>query len=671
MKLSLKGWPVLAVVTILSAAIAFGSVHYVSFLTLGERTVADIRTATLLPPEPQDPDVVIVAITEDTLTRFPYRSPVDRAFLASLLRQLESRKPRAIAMDVLLDQATEPDKDDQLKDAIAGLTVPLAVSYTDNPDIVDEDQLAYLNAFLPPRVRVRAELNTDPVDGVVRWIYPGKLNSDGSYSLGFARGVAARVGAETPAQSVEMAWHGSPDRKTSAFRMFPAHLVPILPAAWFTGKIVLIGEVVSLTDRHRTPFASVYSGPEGELPGIEIHAHAVSQMLSGRLSRKLSWPSEAAFALALAALGMGFGRLNLSLLRQLSLAGTTLAMLWAASFALFHYVGLMVPLVEPSLAFALAIWGTDAFTGRESRRQKEFINSAFSRYLNPQLVSQLSNDPSRLTLGGESRDMTLLFCDVRGFTTISELFDAQGLTRLMNRFLTPMTDVILQNKGTIDKYMGDCIMAFWNAPLDDPDHAANACRSALVMMERLAPLNAELEADAKIENRRHVPIKIGIGLNSGTAVVGNMGSTQRFDYSVLGDNVNLASRLEGQSKGYGVSVVIGENTRTRAPDFACLELDLIQVKGKTEAVRIFALLGDATMAASAPFQALAAEHAVMLAAYRGQNWAAAESAIARCLTLGAEFSFQRFYEIYQERINSFRIAPPPMPWDGVYVALSK
>jgi adenylate cyclase len=214
-------------------------------------------------------------------------------------------------------------------------------------------------------------------------------------------------------------------------------------------------------------------------------------------------------------------------------------------------------------------------------------------------------------------------------------------------------------------------MAFWNAPLDDPDHAANACRSALVMMERLGPLNDELEAEAKTEQRLHVPIKIGIGLNSGPAVVGNMGSTQRFDYSVLGDTVNLASRLEGQSKTYGVIAVIGETTRTNAPAFACLELDLIKVKGKTEAVRIFTLLGDETVLASDTFQALAADHKAMLTAYRNQDWASAQALIAQCRRVDPGFHLDYFYDLYEERISSYVAAPPPADWDGVYVALTK
>src|SRR4029079_7668319 len=219
-----------------------------------------------------------------------------------------------------------------------------------------------------------------------------------------------------------------------------------------------------------------------------------------------------------------------------------------------------------------------------------------------------------------------MFSDIRGFTTISESFKAnpQGLSRLINRgFLSPMTRLIMARRGTIDKYMGDCIMAFWNAPLDDPGHADDACGSALAMLDALDRINAELATEAAAEQRVFHPIHIGVGLNTGECVVGNMGSDERFAYTAMGDAVNLASRLEGQSKTYGLSIVVGEATRAAAPSWAALELDLITVKGKEEAVRIFTLLGDAEYARTAGFRALAASHKAMLAGYRAQEWAAA------------------------------------------------
>ena len=307
---------------------------------------------------------------------------------------------------------------------------------------------------------------------------------------------------------------------------------------------------------------------------------------------------------------------------------------------------------------------------REEKQRRQ-VRSAFGYYLSPAMVEQLAEDPSRLKLGGEKRNMSMLFCDVRGFTTISEMFDAEGLTKLINKLLTPLTGVILERKGTVDKYMGDCIMAFWNAPLDDAEHARHACLSALEMNATMGPLNDRLAAEAEAEGRKMIALKVGIGLNSGDVVVGNMGSDQRFDYSILGDEVNLASRLEGQCKTYHVDIVLGQNTQAQVPMLATLELDLIKVKGKTEAVRIFTLLGNEAVAASPEFKDLKTAHDALLAAYRAQDWATARARLADCRSRMDGYNMAGYYDMMDERIAEFEEHSPGADWDGVYVAKTK
>jgi adenylate cyclase len=242
----------------------------------------------------------------------------------------------------------------------------------------------------------------------------------------------------------------------------------------------------------------------------------------------------------------------------------------------------------------------------------------------------------------------------------------------MNRFLTPLTNAILAHKGTIDKYMGDAIMAFWNAPLFDDQHQQNACNAALDMLRRLSALNTERAAEAIAAGKDCEPLDVGIGLNSGDCVVGNMGSDLRFDYSVLGDSVNLASRLEGQSKTYGVKIILGNTTAAAIKDaFATLELDLLMVKGKSEPESVWALLGDISVRRSQDFQALAAAHENMLSRYRSRDFVGAEQSIADCRQLAAVFSLHALYNLYQERISAFKQTPPPQDWTGVYKALSK
>ena len=253
-------------------------------------------------------------------------------------------------------------------------------------------------------------------------------------------------------------------------------------------------------------------------------------------------------------------------------------------------------LFDPTFAgvstFIIYFGNTFANYLRDANEKKQ-IRGAFSQYLSPALVEQLADDPDKLVLGGETKKMTFLFCDVRGFTTISESFksDPQGLTKLINRFLTPLTNEIINVNGTIDKYMGDCIMAFWNAPIDVEGHEKMACDATLRMHKAMKELNDIREEEAKAENKKFLELKIGIGLNTGGCVVGNMGSDQRFDYSVLGDAVNLASRLEGQSKSYGVKTVIGPETNESVKDtYATLQLDMIAVKGKKKLLQFLLFL---------------------------------------------------------------------------------
>jgi len=333
-------------------------------------------------------------------------------------------------------------------------------------------------------------------------------------------------------------------------------------------------------------------------------------------------------------------------------------------------------LFDPTFAgvstFIIYFGNTFANYLRDANEKKQ-IRGAFSQYLSPALVEQLADDPDKLVLGGETKKMTFLFCDVRGFTTISESFksDPQGLTKLINRFLTPLTNEIINVNGTIDKYMGDCIMAFWNAPIDVEGHEKMACDATLQMHKAMKELNDIREEEAKAENKKFLELKIGIGLNTGGCVVGNMGSDQRFDYSVLGDAVNLASRLEGQSKSYGVKTVIGPETNESVKDtYATLQLDMIAVKGKKEAVTIFTLLGDSIFKQSSEFKNLESKHKKILENYFNQKWEECLKEIKTAKTLCNNL-MSEYYDIMTLRINEFKENPLPNDWDGVYIATSK
>lgn len=434
-------------------------------------------------------------------------------------------------------------------------------------------------------------------------------------------------------------------------------------------KLVFIGtSATGLLDIKTTPL-------DPAMPGVEVHAQLIETVLS---KSYLTRPNYALGAEVSLMVVLGLFLVSLlpyaGAIGSLAVGGILAGAVTGGSWYLYTKYGLLVDVVYP-LGASFVMFVTLVFYNYyQEERQRQRIRGAFQQYLSPDLVEKLAKDSESLVLGGEAREMTFMFSDVRGFTTISESFktNPQGLTVLMNRFLTPLTNAIMERKGTIDKYMGDCIMAFWNAPLDDPEHCRAACLSGLEMLQRLDKVNDEREAEAKEAGEVFLPLNVGIGINTGLCVVGNMGSEQRFDYSVLGDSVNLASRLEGQSKSYGVKTVLGESTATAVRDeFAVIELDLIQVKGKTEPERIYALVGATDVAAEEDFKALREANDTMLEKYRAQEWSGARYALETCRKIAAQYKVDEFYDIYELRINDLEATPPGADWDGVFIATSK
>jgi adenylate cyclase len=431
------------------------------------------------------------------------------------------------------------------------------------------------------------------------------------------------------------------------------------------GRILLIGtSAAGLLDLRATPL-------EASVPGVELHAQAVEQILQGNFLMRpdFATPAELLYILILglliAVLIYRAGAMGSALLGTVAVGGV-IAISWYA----FKNFGWLVDPVYPTIALSAIYLTGSSFMFFRTERERNRVRNAFSHYMAPALVKRLAEDPSQLKLGGETRDMTLLFADVRGFTTISEGLTAEELIRFLNTLFTPLSNVILEEQGTIDKFMGDALMAFWNAPLDDEGHPSNACTAALRIMDEMKILNEQWRREAEAKDVPFREVKIGIGVNTGVCSVGNLGSETRFDYSVIGDNVNVASRLEGQSKTYGVVTVVGEETTTRAPGFAFLELDLVKVKGKTTAVRIFTLLGDHTLSQSQPFIALSAKHDEFLTRYRAKDWDAAEALSHGCEKM-SDGRLDGLYALYRERIASFRDTPPPADWDGGNEALSK
>src|SRR6266436_5399116 len=442
-----------------------------------------------------------------------------------------------------------------------------------------------------------------------------------------------------------------------------------MPRDNIEGKLVLIGtSAAGLLDIKTTPV-------EAAMPGVEVHAQILESVLANSL---LTYPNYAIGAELLVAALVGLAIIILApMLRASTVVGlgaVVIAALIGVSWYLFSQYNLLIDFTYPLMS-SLFVYLTLIFINYfKEQKQRQQIRAAFGFYLSPALVEQLARSPEKLVLGGEERRMTILFSDVRGFTRISEHYkhDPQGLTRLMNRFLTPLTNAIIERKGTIDKYIGDAIMAFWNAPLDDPQQEVNACEAALEMLARADKLNRQFKHEADQNGGTYRPLHVGIGLNTGPCVVGNIGSDFRFNYSVLGDTVNVASRLEGRTKDYRIPIVIGAGTEQRAKEkFATLEIDRIQVKGKTQPETVFTVLGRAELRDDPNFRELNELTAGMLQAYREQDWTRALERIKLCRKAAERFGIGAFYDMYAQRIEAFRRDPPPSDWDGVYEAESK
>jgi class 3 adenylate cyclase/CHASE2 domain-containing sensor protein len=570
------------VIAAISAVVAFGIFRVFPFVGTAERWTTDYRIATVTAPEPQHPDIVVAAINEETLSSFPYRSPIDRKFLAATIRTLAAKGARALLIDVLLDQETEEDKDDALRAVLADLEIPFAISYSDSPLYVTDEQREYLDEFVAPEWRGLADIEPDIRDGTIRFVPAPRLGHDGTRLANVAARLAEKLGAEIPQRRSTIAWRGQPDAATPAFRIFPAHAVGVLPEAWFRGKIVLIGADLSLTDRHRTPFAVAREGREGTLAGIVIQAHALAQMLDGRAAPEDRSLVPHVLTLALLALiGAGLGNTGVPIWLRIAGAVAATVVLWVGGFFLFRDRQMLLPLIEPLVALGLALWLSDAWSGRAERQQKKFIQGVFSKYVSGELLQEIVKDPKKLDLSASRRPMSLIFTDVQGFTTLSEKLEAAHLADILNRYLDGGCREIWKFGGTINQFTGDAIYAMFNAPREQPDHAKRALQAAL-------DIDAFSERFRAEERAKGVDFGMTrIGVHTAEANVGNFGSLDRYEYKALGDAVNTAARLEGLNKYFGTRILITQQTRDASPEVPCRKVGGVIVKGKTEPIHVY------------------------------------------------------------------------------------
>jgi adenylate cyclase len=655
----------------------------------------DARLRLLADPDEADRDIVLVLIDQASLDVYEREMalswPWPRQMYSALLRFLKAGGARAVAIDLVLSEASymgvEDDADLARAMAESGnVFLSFVLSAEDGgadasaPGLLARFALA--DGEAPQRAILPLRSASPPVDALVASAAgAGNVRTLPDADQIFRRvPLAFSVGGRVfPSLSLALSRHlsGGPAWKDipldrggglviryhgpagtyatysigaliNSQAQIEAGGTPQVDPALFAGKVVLLGAgAPGLLDLRPGPFPAVF-------PGVEIHAAVLDNLLHRDFAREAGRLPVAALVLGLALTAA----VGVSLIKRVWLQAAFLvfaAALPAGAAALAFKSGVWLDFVAPEAAVLMGFLGAALLNYSVEGRRRRFLKSAFRHYLSPEVIERVLVDPSLLRLGGERREVTSFFSDVAGFTAVAEGLEPEALVALLNEYLTEMTDIILDAGGTLDKYVGDAIVAFWNAPLDQPDHALRACRAALRCRSRLEELGPAFGA------RLGRTIGMRIGINSGPAVVGNMGSGRRFDYTAMGDTVNLASRLEGACKQYGIGLLVGEETFGRVRDeLAGREVDLIRVVGKARPVRVFEVLGERRFRTEAELEKDAAFRAA-LEAYRARDWARAASSFAVLADEGDPVA-----GVYARRTAGLGADPPPVDWDGVF-----
>ncbi len=517
-------------------------------------------------------DIVIVTLTEDTLAQFPYRSPIDRGFLADLIGTLDAAGPKAIGLDILLDSPSDPDKDRRLFDAIDRASSPVILAVAKGAALLTDRQYTYLQEVVANRKHGSVILQRDDTDGILRHLpQPGDRN--GEPVLTFTSALAAAGNGSNPV-SGRILYHPPEQDGAPAFPKYPAQTVAFLPPDWFADKYVLIGTDLPNIDRHPTPLVSIAGSAAGTLPGIVIHAHILAQVLSGRMIGTLSLTQTlllmAASALAVALI---FGRTRRPGRFALFLGLAIAAYAFGVWFLVSNDI-LMPPVLGPPAAALVCAFLLAVVRWRADRSERAFLKTAFSRYVSPAVVKRLSSGDISLALGGQKRTVTYLFTDLEGFTTLSESLPPDQVAELLNGYLDRMCDLMTEHGATIDKIIGDAVVGFFGAPEDMPDQSAHAVKLAMA-------LDAACEAYRADAVRRGIPLgATRIGVHRGEAVIGNFGGRRFFDYTGIGDTVNTAARLEGANRYLGTRICISRNVVEDCDTVAFRPVGDIVLKGR-------------------------------------------------------------------------------------------
>lgn len=523
-------------------------------------------------------DIVVVLINENMLATLPYRSPLDRGMLFDLVSKLLAAKPKAIGLDILFDQSSEPDKDSRLFELFKEHSEKVVVAYADITDGLSEQQQAFEDQYLQDISKAIVVLAQNKADGVVRH-YLTQRETNNKPMLVMGRKLAGVTNGRQ--SNYERIIYQPPTKELPrSYVNYPAHILralPVLPAPWFKDKYILIGVDLPYTDRYRTPFVAG-SGPQGKIPGVLIHAHILDQVLAQASIKEfgLGWQfilSWLAGLLGIFCLILPYNGWLKGLFTVVSVGALFGISAWAFSSLswLLPFVATLASLLFSMLFGAALLWKTD-------RKEKQFIYSAWQQYVNPEVVKDLVRHPEKLKPGGEVKELSFIFTDIEGFTSLTENMPVETLSLLLNDYLDRVSAQFFSAGATLDKFVGDAVVGFIGAPFHDEDHANKAVKLALTL---------DKVCQEFVKEQKQKGLKFGrtrIGVHTGMAIVGNFGGTQFFDYTALGDTVNTASRLEGANKAFNSHVCVSGKTVEHAGDFEFRPMGELFLAGKSNRV---------------------------------------------------------------------------------------
>ena len=652
-----------AVIWGLAVAVVLAVLSFLPFGQFLENQTLDLCYR-LRPLASPPPDLLIVAIDEPSFQELDRPWPWPRRLHAELVRRLSAAGARLIMFDVIFAGATNPEDDQLFADAIreaGNVVLGEALEVARDPRFT---RRILITPYKPFQLAARAQglcTITPDADGVVRRF---RLSLAGRETIPLASFQVVRPGNSLSPTLNGLIDYAGPPRTLDTVSYYQV-IDPErpLPAERIKDRIVLVGHMLEASvtpqaqaDAFYTPF---FAQGGHLMSGVEIQGNILETLLKGSWGREIPlWGRLALLLVAILLASLALVRLK-PLVGLIFTAGCVLVMA-AVAFGLLVLARFWVPPFLISTGLVLVYTGNVLGHYFTEAREKRWLRQAFGRYVAPSVVESIIKDPSRLELGGEELETTVLFADLEGFTHFSEAMSPQALIKLLNDYFTPMTRIIMAHRGTLDKYIGDALMALWGAPVPLPDHALRACQAALEMEQAMAELQKTWQA-------RGLPLLVArFGLHTGPVVAGNVGSRERFDYTVLGDTVNLASRLEGVNKVYGTRILLSEETGKQVREHLVLrELDLVQVKGRGQPVAIYELVGSSSSEGSS---AWLAAFAAGLQEYRNREWDQASQAFREVLHLQPE---DRPAQVFLERCRVFAATPPPPDWQGVFILESK